>query len=231
MKQDKGREIVKTSLTLEMEEALYYYCRENSDIVVEEVVMPDDHGIVDTLSCRLTVENTFEWRCYELKVSLADFRSKAKLSFIGNYNYFVLPKALYEKVKDQIGPTIGVLVYHAFLEKETGSKGYFSVEKKPQRQELQVPENALLFRLISAQAREVGKAKQTARGLRVFSTERLYQELKKRQPEYDLFGGGVNYYDRFIEDTQLQAIEALKEELAATRAAYEALEKRFLSGE
>jgi len=46
-----------------------------------------------------------------------------------------------------------------------------------------------------------------------------------------LFGGGVNYYDRFIEDTQLQAIEALKEELAATRAAYEALEKRFLSGE
>jgi len=59
----------------------------------------------------------------------------------------------------------------------------------------------------------------------------LYQELKKRQPEYDLFGGGVNYYDRFIEDTQLQAIEALKEELAATRSAYEALEKRFLSGE
>ncbi len=61
--------------------------------------MPDDHGIVDTLSCRLTTENTFEWRCYELKVSLADFRSKAKLSFIGNYNYFVLPKALYEKSK------------------------------------------------------------------------------------------------------------------------------------
>jgi hypothetical protein len=29
---------MKTTLTLEMEEALYYYCRENSDIVVEEVV-------------------------------------------------------------------------------------------------------------------------------------------------------------------------------------------------
>jgi len=129
VKQDKGREFVKTSLTLEMEEALYYYCRENSDIVVEEVVMPDDHGIVDTLSCRLTAETNFEWRCYELKVSLADFRSKAKLSFIGNYNYFVLPKALYEKVKDQIGPTIGVLVYHAFLEKKRAAQG-ISVSKR-----------------------------------------------------------------------------------------------------
>ena len=39
---------MKTTLTLEMEEALYYYCRENSDIVIEEVIMPDDQGIVDT---------------------------------------------------------------------------------------------------------------------------------------------------------------------------------------
>ncbi|MGH1840520.1 hypothetical protein ABE867_07065 [Enterococcus gallinarum] len=222
---------MKTTLTLEMEEALYYNCRENSDIVIEEVIMPDDQGIVDTLSCRLTPENLFEWRCYELKVSLADFRSKAKLSFIGHYNYFVLPHALYVKVKEEIPAAIGVLVYHAFAYQEKGSPGYFSVEKKPQRQSLLVNENALLYRLISAQAREVGKAKQTARGLRVFSTERLYKELKKREPEYDLFGGGVNYYDRFIEDTQLQAIEALKEELVATREAYFELEQRFLTQE
>jgi hypothetical protein len=43
-----------------------------------------------------------------------------------------------------------------------------------------------------------------------------------------LFGGGVNYYDRFIEETQSQAIEALKEELEATRAAYFELENRWL---
>lgn len=222
---------VKTPLTLQMEEVLYYYCRENGDIVVEEVAMPEDQGIVDTLSCRLTKENSFEWRCYELKVSLADFRSKAKLSFVGNYNYFVLPNALFEKVKAEIPPHIGVMVYHPFLDQENGLPGYFTSEKKPQRQELMVDENALLYRLIAAQAREVGKAKQTARGLRVFSTERLFKELKKRQPEYDLFGGGINYYDRFIEDTQTQAIEALKEELEATRQAYFELEQRYLKGE
>ena len=106
--------------------------------------------------------------------------------------------------------------------------GYFTIEKKPQKQELLVNEQELLFRLITAQAREVGKAKQTARGLRVFSTDQIYKELKKRQPDYDLFGGGVNFYDRFAEDICDQAVEALKNELDATREAYLELERRLL---
>ncbi|WP_430602509.1 hypothetical protein IGJ02_002935 [Enterococcus sp. DIV0724b] len=220
---------MKTSLTTQMEEVLYYYCRENGDVVVEEVTMPEDQGIVDTLSCRLTVENQFEWRCYELKASKADFRSKAKLSFIGNYNYFVLPVALFEKIKEEIPSHIGAMVYHQYLSTENQMlPGYFTIEKKPQKQELLVNEQELLFRLITAQAREVGKAKQTARGLRVFSTDQLYKELKKRQPDYDLFGGGVNFYDRFAEDICNQAVEALKNELDATREAYFELEQRLL---
>ncbi len=219
---------MKTPLTIQMEESLYYSCRENGDIVIEEVTMPDDQGIVDTLSCRLDVANQFEWRCYELKVSKADFRSKAKLSFVGHYNYFVLPEKLYLAVQDEIPSQIGVLVFHSYINKEIGVPGYFTTAKKPQRQELQVNEQELLYRLIASQAREVGKAKKTARGLRVFGTEQLFKELKRRQPEYDLFGGGVNYYDRFIEETQSQAIEALKEELEATRSAYFELENRWL---
>lgn len=222
---------MKTSLTTQMEEVLYYYCRENGDIVVEEVTMPDDQGIVDTLSCRLNVGKQFEWRCYELKVSKADFRSKAKLSFIGNYNYFVLPAALFEKIKEEIPSHIGVMVYHQYLSEEAQRlPGYFTIEKKPQRQPLLVNEHELLFRLITAQAREVGKAKKNSRGLRVFSTDQLYKELKKRQPDYDLFGGGVNFYDRFVEDSCDQAVEALKSELDATREAYLELEQRLLEG-
>ena len=52
-----------------MEETLYYHCREKGAIVVEEVTMPDDFGIVDTLSCRLDLQKQFIWNCYELKVS------------------------------------------------------------------------------------------------------------------------------------------------------------------
>jgi hypothetical protein len=40
--------------------------------------MPDDQGIVDTLACFFKPDTT-EWRCYELKVTRADFYSKAKL--------------------------------------------------------------------------------------------------------------------------------------------------------
>lgn len=220
---------MKTKLTLQMEETLYHYCRENGDVVVEEVVMPEDTGIVDTLACRLLADQSFEWRCYELKVTKADFRSKAKLSFVGHLNYFVLPQELYEKVAKEVPEGVGVLIFQPFLVPEDHQlPGYLTVVKKARRQELQVSENALIHRLLGAQAREVGKAKQTERGLRVFSTDQLYTELKRRQPEYDLFGGGINYYDRFIQETQDQAIEALREELEATRRAYFQLEAKYL---
>lgn len=223
---------MKTPLTLALEETLYAYCREKGEVVVEEVVMPDDLGIVDTLSLRLLPDDNYEWRCFELKVSKGDFRSPAKLSFVGHYNYFVLPEALYLQVAEEIPEHIGVLVYHGYANPEEHSApGYLVSGKKARYQELQVNEKALLYHLITSQAREVGKAKQTERGLRVFATDQLYKELKRRQPEYDLYGGGVNYYDRFLADTQDQATEALKEELAAYQEAYQDLLSRLEEGE
>ena len=223
---------MKTPLTLDLEETLYAYCREKGEVVVEEVVMPDDLGIVDTLSLRLLSDKEYEWRCFELKVSKGDFRSHAKLSFVGHYNYFVLPESLYLQVEKEIPDHVGVLVYHGYANpEEQGLPGYLVSAKKARYQELQVNENELLYRLMNAQAREVSKAKQTERGVRVFSTDQLYKELKRRQPEYDLYGGGVNYYDRFLADTQDQAVEALKEELAAYQEAYKELLARLEEGE
>lgn len=122
---------MKTALTLAMEEALYFHCRQKGDVVIEEVVMPDDQGIVDTLACKILPNQTFEWRCYELKVTKADFRSTAKLSFVGHLNYFVLPQALYEQVKEEIPVHIGVLLFHPYLDdSEYEVPGYFETIKK-----------------------------------------------------------------------------------------------------
>lgn len=218
---------MKTKLTLEMEEALYYYCREQGDVVVEEVTMPADRGIVDTLSCRFLADGSLEWRCYELKVTKADFYSQAKLSFVGHYNYFVLPFALFEKVKEDIPSNVGVMLYRSFEQADTElAAGSLMIVKKPQRKELEVDSGALTQRFIASQAREVGKAKKVAKGLGGYHLEELYKELKRRQTDYDLYGGETNYYERFLEDTQIEAVEALREELDSLRVEYTELKER-----
>lgn len=66
----------------------------------------DDPGIADAVQ----VDNYGVITCFELKVTKSDFHSNARLSFIGNKNYYVMPEKLYEQVKDEIPPNIGVLV-------------------------------------------------------------------------------------------------------------------------
>lgn len=58
----------------------------------------------------LTYDTKGIWRCYEIKVSTSDFFSKAKLTFVGHYNYFVLTSELFEQVKNDIPSHIGVYV-------------------------------------------------------------------------------------------------------------------------
>ncbi len=58
----------------------------------------------------ITYNTQGTWRCYEIKVSKADFGSKSKVSFLGHYNYYVMPEALFHQVKDQIPPHIGVYI-------------------------------------------------------------------------------------------------------------------------
>lgn len=218
---------MKTKLTLEMEEALYYYCREQGDVVVEEVTMPDDQGIVDTLSCRFLADGSLEWRCYELKVTKADFCSPAKLSFVGHYNYFVLPFTLFEKVKDDIPANVGVMLYRSFEQADSElAPGSLTIVKKAQRKELEVDSGALTQRFIASQAREVGKAKKVAKGLGGYHLEELYKELKRRQTDYDLYGGETNYYERFLDDAQSDVVEALREELDALRVEYAELKAK-----
>ena len=68
--------------------------------------------IVDFLSYNAKKD---EFRCYEIKVSMADFKSKAAKTWIGNYNYLVIPRELYLKQslyewKEQIPYYVGIIV-------------------------------------------------------------------------------------------------------------------------
>lgn len=59
----------------------------------------------------MSVDKKNNIRCFEIKVSKSDFYSKAKNSFCGNYNYYVMPKELYEQVKHDIPPHVGVFMF------------------------------------------------------------------------------------------------------------------------
>lgn len=50
----------------------------------------------------ITYDTKGIWRCYEIKVSKSDFHSKAKKTFIGHYNYFVVTRELYNEIKNEI---------------------------------------------------------------------------------------------------------------------------------
>ena len=93
----------------------------------------------------LTYDTNGVWRCYEIKVSKSDFYSKAKKTFVGNYNYFVMTKELYEIVKDEIPSHIGVYIEDCLI-------------KRAKKQELLVSEETLKNSLIRSLSRENSKS-------------------------------------------------------------------------
>lgn len=65
----------------------------------------------------MTYDTKGIFRCYEIKVSKADFHSTAAKSFVGHYNYYVLTRELYDQVKEEIPDWIGVYVGGSCIKK------------------------------------------------------------------------------------------------------------------
>ena len=51
-----------------------------------------------------------DFYCYEIKSSIDDFHSKNGHNFIGDYNYYVMTRDVYEYVKSEIPHDIGVYI-------------------------------------------------------------------------------------------------------------------------
>lgn len=99
-------------------------------------------------------ENTGIWRCFEIKNSVSDFRSSAKLSFWGDYNYYILNAEIYEKVKDEIPDDIGVWLVHKPHE---DMRGYMECVKRPKKRKRLCSHEALMFALMQSLSREYKK--------------------------------------------------------------------------
>lgn len=119
----------------------------------------------------MTFNTKGNWHCYEVKVSKSDFYSKAAKSFVGHYNYFVIPQELYEEVKEDIPKHIGVYI------------GNFCV-KKAKRQELGIDEDILKASMIRSLAREFNK--QYKSGIQS-EVDYLNRQISRHQTESDRY--------------------------------------------
>lgn len=50
--------------------------------------------------------------CYEVKISVSDFKSKHGHNFFGNRNYYVVNAEIYENIKELVPNDIGIIVYY-----------------------------------------------------------------------------------------------------------------------
>lgn len=118
----------------------------------------------------MTYDTKAIWRCYEIKVSKADFHSKAKKTFIGHYNYYVMPEELYDEVKDEIPIHIGVYC------------GRY-LKKRPKKQALGIDENILKNSMIRSLSRENEKFIKTCDSIYINKLKNKISKLEKESRE------------------------------------------------
>lgn len=163
--------------TKELEIIAYRNLWKQGTYLCFEVMMPspdgkhymDNNERVDLLS----YDTKGIWRFYELKVTKADFHSKCKLTFLGNFNYFIMPYSLWIEVKDEIPKGIGV-----YTASENSAQLY--CVRKATKQELQVNEHFLMFNFMQALSREYKKYRQTLRFGRWYYLGSRYDKNKEQ---------------------------------------------------
>ena len=100
----------------------------------------------------LTYETTGIFRAYEIKRTKEDFYSGCAWSWIGHYNYFIMPNSLYSEVKKDIPDGIGVwCVYESKMHKR------MDCVKKPKKRELLCSNSDMMFSLMQGLSREYKK--------------------------------------------------------------------------
>ena len=114
----------------------------------------------------MTYDTKGIWRCYEK----SDFRSKNHNTFLGHFNYYVMPYNLYQQVKGEIPAHIGV---------HDGR----DVVKKPKRQELGVDEQILKDSMIRSLCRDVDKLIRNENPLLVERYRKSWERAEKEKRE------------------------------------------------
>lgn len=94
-----------------------------------------------------------DFYCYEVKSSVEDFQSKNGHNFIGDFNYYVMPEEVFEKVKNEIPYHVGVFVP---TDKSLRFQTPLTSVKKAKRKDRERPVAEMLLMMFRSAARERG---------------------------------------------------------------------------
>lgn len=97
-----------------------------------------------------------DFYCYEVKSSVEDFHSKNGHNFLGDYNYYVMPEDVFERVKNEIPYYVGVFV----PDKLNYCGEWYDLKsvKKAKRKDRDRPVSEMLLMMFRSVARERGKS-------------------------------------------------------------------------
>lgn len=95
-----------------------------------------------------------DFYCYEVKSSIEDFHSKNGHNFIGDFNYYVMPEEVFEKVKNEIPHNVGVFVPDGMHYR--GEWHNLKYVKKAKRKDRERPVSEMLLMMFRSAARERG---------------------------------------------------------------------------
>ena len=164
---------MKSDVTKMLEEAIWERTHKQGVFCCFEVTM-DWYGKERT--DYVTYDTKGVWRFYEIKSTKADFYSKCKHTFLGHYNYYVMPKEVYDKVKGDIPDHIGVYCY---------GTSYKNAKKQPLGIDEQILKDSFI-RSLSREAEKVIKS-QSIKQMRKKDAliDHMTDEVKRYSSEYN----------------------------------------------
>ncbi|MEQ7106325.1 hypothetical protein ABQD87_07980 [Enterococcus gallinarum] len=145
----------KTDLTRQAEKCLWNYTNKMGVFGCFEVTI-GWYGKERVDYITYSTDNTI--RCYEIKVTLADLKSKASQTFIGDYNYLVVTNELWKAI--QADNDLGWKYYHEgilIFDELSHNIGITSVKKAKKRNVTIGTRATVLESMVRSLNREVGK--------------------------------------------------------------------------
>lgn len=93
-----------------------------------------------------------DFYCYEVKSSQEDFHSKNGHNFLGDFNYYIMPEDVFEKIRNEIPYYVGVLV----PEKQNYRGEWYDLKsvKKAKRKDRSRPVSEILLMMFRSSTRE-----------------------------------------------------------------------------